>query len=308
MPPENNQNFNSPMPQQPQKSGSGLNIILGILLIILVGVVGLWLYKDSFSILKKFGFTSADKIEQPLVNSEIPTQVKSNKQVVPFEGIWDLFLTDVSKKCSYDQDVVSSTVFVSNNKMRSETLSKTTGVIAVDIIDGKYEYLWTSNKEMAIKYPVNDLSKLAQEMKNGIVLRNSDPYAPKSPEFTCYDWKFDETLFVPPTDVEFKTFEEIKSASEIPPPLETDPDKKKMSDLNSFRARAEVFFDMNMNSGYQGFCNSAKEDYISLLAKCRDAQDKYVLYAPLSTGKTYCVDYTGLAGEVQVEPTGLSCN
>ncbi len=41
MPPENNQNFNQSMPQQLQKSGSGLNTILLILLIALVGF-GIW--------------------------------------------------------------------------------------------------------------------------------------------------------------------------------------------------------------------------------------------------------------------------
>lgn len=41
MPQENNQNFNQSMPQQPQKSGSGLNTILLIILIALVGF-GIW--------------------------------------------------------------------------------------------------------------------------------------------------------------------------------------------------------------------------------------------------------------------------
>lgn len=46
MPPENNQNFNQSIPQQPQKSGSGLNTILLILLIALVGF-GIWFLSDK---------------------------------------------------------------------------------------------------------------------------------------------------------------------------------------------------------------------------------------------------------------------
>ncbi len=46
MPPENNQNLYQPISQQPQKSGSGLNAILLILLIALVGF-GIWVLSQK---------------------------------------------------------------------------------------------------------------------------------------------------------------------------------------------------------------------------------------------------------------------
>jgi len=63
MPPENNQNFNNPAPQQPESKSSGLNTILLVLLIALVGF-GIWFLVSKKEVNNEIG-TDSSSLEVP---------------------------------------------------------------------------------------------------------------------------------------------------------------------------------------------------------------------------------------------------
>lgn len=278
MPPENNQNFNQPMPQQPQKSGSALNVILLILLIALVGF-GIW-----FLLQKEEDIVIEDK---DVLEGETFSATE----------VWDFVLSNESKRCESTSDWTSSkdSIYVAQNKIRTEIRDSENGLADNFVImDGKNEYWWNSKNNSGVKTPIIiNLEDLVRDMKVGG--REFGFGAQSGQFFLCVDWQEDVSLFSPPSNINFESQAVDLSYG----------DKEQQNKFSTFGISGQVYFDNN--GSYLGWCNTITQSQSEYMYTCRDSKDKYIIFTKLRSGKIYCTDIAGAKIEHDSEPVGLSC-
>lgn len=156
----------------------------------------------------------------PTTNEETVEQVETASK-----EITNAFSSGQPLKCDITSSTAGeppSTYYIKNSKMRMETV--TTGENAgqyFSINDGATVYIWSSNPSVpAMKIPLEQVRKNAASFDNDLQSfpdLSDDTERQKIEDsgstITCNPGNIDDALFVPPTDITFKSFEEMMGGS-----------------------------------------------------------------------------------------------
>jgi hypothetical protein len=118
-----------------------------------------------------------------------------------------------SQKCTYSNEIDSASmngvVYVSNGKVRGDYVSASEEMMISGhmIYDGKYSYVWTDGSKSGIKMAIDQEQQKQQEQSADNSVNNQAADMNKTFTYNCQGWARDESVFVPPSDVSFSTFE-----------------------------------------------------------------------------------------------------
>lgn len=160
--------------------------LIGIIVVVLLGVGGYWAYSNRTS-------TSGGL---PTVQTGGPMSVK------------DLLTGTGSQRCTFSdaETGTSSTVYVSNGKVRTDVASTTEGQATMmhAIMADKMMYTWVEGQATGMKLEfdpeeVNEAPEVEGESQSTVDLN-------EKVEYDCDRWSPDSSLFAPPTNIEFSDF------------------------------------------------------------------------------------------------------
>lgn len=126
----------------------------------------------------------------------------------------NLFGSGKSQSCNYsyesdDGQVLSGTVYVDSDKMRSdyEMLQADETIKGSMIQNDGYMYIWASNMPEGIKIKY-DIEAALEDAKNNNDVNPTQNPAPIDPnmemDFDCDNWNPDDSVFTPPSSVTFR--------------------------------------------------------------------------------------------------------
>jgi hypothetical protein len=122
-----------------------------------------------------------------------------------------LLNTSDTKKCSFDTgaDGVSATVYLANNRMRSDYSSTSGGTVKEGsmIVLSDKQYIWDSADKKGVMFA---FSRDQVEQQAGAASQQSSVDINKEYDFTCSNWTLDESKFTPPTDVAFTDYTQLQ--------------------------------------------------------------------------------------------------
>lgn len=115
-----------------------------------------------------------------------------------------------SLKCTFTLSIqgfsVDGTIYTSKGKAKADAQSgPPLSIVAYLIIDSQKGFLWIEGADNGISFPANDESLTGKN--------NEIPDINKKISFLCLPWVPDTSLFIPPSNMPFKT---ISSPSASP--------------------------------------------------------------------------------------------
>lgn len=123
--------------------------------------------------------------------------------------LMELMAKGISQKCTYkdvtDEYEASGTTYISGGKVRGD-FTTTVGdqtQTGHTIYDDKISYVWMDGQQNG--YIINSESTPSDEGEEVQTQKGID--LNKSIDYRCDSWNSDDSMFVPPTDVEFLVFE-----------------------------------------------------------------------------------------------------
>ena len=131
-------------------------------------------------------------------------------------SIDDLLAFSGTKTCTFSDEGVSGTVYVSNGKMRGDFEATENGqVLTTHMVraDG-YQYVWVDGQG-GLKIKEADLKKFETQANQG---NNQTPDLNERVNYTCQNWSGDSAKFAVPTDVEFNDFGALFEGLGMPVP------------------------------------------------------------------------------------------
>jgi len=127
-----------------------------------------------------------------------------------FEGsLFDLSRLGREVQCTILDDEYQATVYVSGEKFLTDATYTQDGETGNyhSISDGEYMYTWTSLEPQGIKMSLEQLKDQAESMEETQqyeeVVSHDEEYS-----FSCMPWSAQDSMFVPPSDVDFIDFQE----------------------------------------------------------------------------------------------------
>lgn len=193
-----------------------IGIVIALVVLGLIGIVGY----------KQFNKSAAAPTQDTSNSSQ--TTIGSG-EAMNKGSIKSLFGQGKNVSCTIDypdSQVQDGTVYVSGSKMRGDFSMMTDGKTADShmINDGTYIYSWSSVSAQGTKMKVETVEEASQEV-NTEQKQNVD--LDTEVDYKCAPWSVDNSLFVPPANVQFVDFSESmkqiqKSACDQIP----DPDAK----------------------------------------------------------------------------------
>jgi hypothetical protein len=146
-----------------------------------------------------------------LTNTSTSTSPKSLK---------DLIGAGSSQKCTFSSKVedseTSGTVYVASGKMRGDFTSVVSGKTNAShmIVDGTTSYTWMDGEKTGYKMTF-DVSQETQTTGTPVSDSTSgSPDIDQSYDYDCSGWAADSSVFVPPADVKFMSFDSILPSSQ----------------------------------------------------------------------------------------------
>jgi len=157
-------------------------------------------------------FVMQHKVEAP--TGAASTEQAQSKQEIPkvtstLHSLKDFLAMNVAQKCSYNRTDatmdISGTTYVDNGKVRTDTVMtdhKTQKVVhSQAIIDSGYMYAWSDSTPFGVKM---QLAALMTATSTKTAPTNGAPDVEAKYDYNCAAGAVDGTVFVPPTNVEFK--------------------------------------------------------------------------------------------------------
>ena len=183
----------------------GLQKIVVLCVVVLAAGVGWYLYTHE-----------QDTVTRESV-SEVPGGADTNKTVEkdePLSGLGSFAeLIALGRNISCDFSYVSAdtngavagTVYIAGEKMRGDFDMEQAGQLFEShmIDDGEFAYTWTVSSQgtFAFKSPVMD-SEASEEAESSVPPSRAVDMDHEV-EYDCQTWRVDESMFIPPSDVEF---------------------------------------------------------------------------------------------------------
>lgn len=107
---------------------------------------------------------------------------------------------------STDPDSESSgVIYVSDKRIRGDfkSMVEKSGLVASSmIVDGKAVYTWSDATPLGIKIPIVSSEDGSNQVTDSFNSENKNA----SVDYECKSWKVDETMFVPPSGIQFMGF------------------------------------------------------------------------------------------------------
>lgn len=141
-------------------------------------------------------------------------------------NIQDLFARGTSMQCqfSYDDEgnITEGNVYITGKKMRGNfTLTQADGEIMKSNVlrDDIYGYTWFEGQKQGTKIKIETSDKITkdnqEENENGKLFALDD----KDVDYDCKPWNVDNSMFIPPADIEFQDLsiqlEKIEESNQI---------------------------------------------------------------------------------------------
>lgn len=189
---------------------------------VLIGVGALVVVGVAIFILNPFGKSSENQSKTSTDSSQKADTASNSKSI---KGtLKDLFARGISMECTFNRTdevgITSGKVYLAGKKMRGEFESQLRDGQNLEtsvIRNEKYSYTWNSSQPQGTKIKIEDPDTLAEDSTSNekqVQFALDDD----SVNYNCKPWNADNSMFVPPTDIEFvdlsvKT-QEIKEAVE----------------------------------------------------------------------------------------------
>lgn len=171
----------------------------------------------------------------PFKKSSKPQQQASTDTLQQNEGssdsqsisgtLRDLLARNLPMECSFtrtdEAGTTSGTVYLSGKKMRGDfemTQSDGAQVSSSVIRDGEYGYTWTSQQPQGMKMKLDESDVVTEDEESSE--KKQEPFAldKEDVDYTCKPWRADNSMFVPPSNIEFvdisKQVEQIQDVSD----------------------------------------------------------------------------------------------
>jgi hypothetical protein len=141
-------------------------------------------------------------------------QAKEEKPEALSASISELITQNKSVRCVLqakgDETIASGTTYVYKNQARSDYQLKMSGEELTNshtITDGTYMYTWMDNNpSSAMKLKIADMQN--EEFKAQAEDKGAGDYEDKF-DYQCYKWQPEQSLFVPPSDINFTDYTEM---------------------------------------------------------------------------------------------------
>ncbi len=169
-----------------------MNKTIGIIVAIIIIAGG------AFLLMNKKSNDSATKDSSESMSSESMSEQDTS-------SLKALMSSGKSQKCTFSMDENGSTgtgtFYVSNGKSRGDITATVSGKSTTThmISDGTTSYVWFDGSSTGFKAAVNGDDLKAAQSQQAV-----DPN--KNYNFKCSDWTADSSMFITPSNVEFKEF------------------------------------------------------------------------------------------------------
>ena len=170
-----------------------VQIIIGILVLIVLGAGGFFLYKNSSKV--------------PSMMQDSKTSVSSN-QPSSSKTLKDLFSSGTAQKCTYKNVAVEGTdvegvAYVANGMMRTDASINTSGTTTMShiIVKDKTTYAWADGQTTGIKMSF-DPNEMMKEEPTGTSTQEAVDLN-KQVDLNCSGWTVEDSVFAPPANIKF---------------------------------------------------------------------------------------------------------
>ena len=181
-------------------------VVLCLAVVVLGG--GVWYFTQNTS-------TEDDKSTPAMQESGAADEIEMKEAEFTGVGSFGSLLgLGQSITCTYSYEDESGsgsgTSYFADGKMRVDaTMSTDGGTMNTHMInDGSYVYTWSidTTERFAMKMPVPDETMTAEDYDTPDMGAESQVSMDQSVEYECDRWSVDQSVFVPPSDVEFMDF------------------------------------------------------------------------------------------------------
>lgn len=133
------------------------------------------------------------------------------------KSLKDLLSAGIAQKCTFSTTDESGTsegvTYVSGGKVRADFSSTVEGKVVKShmISDGKTNYIWTDGEKTGFKMTVEQTSTTESDVPSSSTDTSvsSQVDLNEKADYKCSAWIADDSLFTPPSDVEFQDFSDI---------------------------------------------------------------------------------------------------
>lgn len=195
-------------------------IVLGVvvLLVLLVGSV----------LLNRAKHTGEVADSTAAITPVTPSTTPTTENV----SLKSLLAMNKAQKCTFDNESVSGTTYISNGKVRGDYTAKTGGSTPAThmIVDGTTSYMWMDNATTGYKM---NFSAMEGNPTKGDVNNtgqvNVDPN--KTMNYNCSAWSADASVFALPSSVQFTDMSAMMDKYQTPPTIAPTPGSKNMDEM-----------------------------------------------------------------------------
>ncbi|MBU3978486.1 hypothetical protein KJ980_08040 [Patescibacteria group bacterium] len=174
-------------------------IMFAVLILAVVGIIVFYSfpkYSSKTQIVDQKTRTES-QIDQSNTGNKIEATLKS------------LLSNGKSLKCTFSSDSkdypVRGTVYTGNGKVRQDFQSNAGGMTIHLIVDNSNSYMWTDGDTQGFKFAIDQAPTV--QPSNGFTQSwSQSPDINKSMNFSCQDWRMDNSLFTLPSNVTFQSF------------------------------------------------------------------------------------------------------
>lgn len=158
------------------------------------------------------GYFLLNNKSQTSDNSLVTSEKESAGEETISGTLKSLLFMGKSQKCTYSASVDSTTVtgiiYVADKKIRGDysSTSEEMKISGHMIVDEKYSYVWTDASKQGFKMANDEQEKMSEDLK-GKQVENQAVDLEKKFTYKCQGWSKDNSLFIPPSDISFSTFD-----------------------------------------------------------------------------------------------------
>lgn len=160
-------------------------------------------------------------VQADVQTDEVAVDTSQEKEDGIFSGsIKDLIGLDVSQKCTMTENgKVVGVIYVDGERVRMDGSDGQAGMSSM-INDGEWIYMWDTATKSGMKMKNEDTEEMVAESEGEVEVDVDEEMTPEGIgeavyDYSCGKWKVDESVFVPPTDVEFQDMDAMLKQMEV---------------------------------------------------------------------------------------------
>ncbi len=188
-------------------------ILIGIFILLILAALGFyyWSTNSNAQISVRESLSSIQN-QQDLADTN---ETLSEDEDSFVGNILDLAKLGKTVKCTYEAEYegskMSGVTYISGDKIRADFTTTDAENEKVDghmILDGSWEYTWTTLSDQGVKMNIKDLENKVQQNTDGTNSDKSFDALSDDVKYNCTKWAADNSMFEVPNNINFVDFTE----------------------------------------------------------------------------------------------------